>query len=473
MTSQLYLKNIETRWRKSGDWKARYSKLYSSRRISMPKGKEPRRISFMTNDCSPYASLLMRIRTNRQGSSCSSEVASPRYVTSLLSHRSEMYNSRSISDTIPSDSLGGNETLLLEMVQRSRELQDEAQDQTLELPNNEVSDDQSSEACVHGLSMHMTECSVSRSRMSRISTRRDMDIPSILAFNATTSPAPVGKNLCLPRLPSVGGDEGVGEVVEIGSHVCTVDNGDRVVLTSRLLGTWRYYGIYHERDIHIVSPNLPLPEAAMLTIAPCTAYRMLKDFIKLKPGDTVIQNAANSPCGQCIIQFCKIWGINTFNIVANHCGYEAVREHLLSLGATTVCTLEEAEELFGFDTSLSRPILALNCLSGRYENVMLKLLERNGTIVYYGCAFDLPLVKQFLRCDATFARFHLNDWDAQATCVEKDIMMKNIVQSMVIGKFKAPLYEPVELKNYVYAIRNTVPCEAFATVNYIFDFTLP
>ncbi|XP_059052567.1 enoyl-[acyl-carrier-protein] reductase, mitochondrial-like [Achroia grisella] len=280
-------------------------------------------------------------------------------------------------------------------------------------------------------------------------------------------------NIILPCLPSIGGDEGVGEIVEIGNHVCTVKSGERVVLTSRLLGTWRYYGIYHERDVHIVSPNLPVPEAAMLTIAPCTAYRMLKDFQTLKPGDTVIQNAANSPCGQCIIQLCKIWGINTINIVANHCGYESVKEHLLNLGATYVCTLEEAEELTEFNTSLTRPLLALNCLGSRYENVMLKLLERNGTIVYYGCAFNLPLVKQFLRYDATFGRFHLNDWDAKATCVEKDLMINEIVQLMVIGEFKAPLYEPVELKNYVFAFRNTVHCEAFATVSYVFDFTLP
>lgn len=282
-----------------------------------------------------------------------------------------------------------------------------------------------------------------------------------------------GKNLSLPRLPCIAGDEGIGEVVEIGCHVCTVKPGDRVVLTSKHLGTWRYYGVYNERDIHVVSPNLPLPEAAMLTVAPCMAYRLLKDFRDLKHGQTVIQNAANSPCGQSVIQLCKAWDINTYNIVAIHAGYEAVKEHLLHLGATAVHTLEEAEDLCAFTTSLKRPILALNCLGGRYEDVMLKLLERNGVIVYYGCAYKLPMTKQFLRCDSKFCKFHLNDWNAKATSIQKDIMLRDIVQLMVIGKFKAPVYEPVELKNYVHAFRNTVHCEAFSTVNYVFDFTLP
>lgn len=261
--------------------------------------------------------------------------------------------------------------------------------------------------------------------------------------------------------------------MEVGEHVCKVDPGDRVVLSSRLLGTWRYYGVYNERDVHVVSHNLPLPEAAMLTIAPCTAYRMLKDFREMHPGETVIQNAANSPCGQCVVQLCRAWGLNTFNIVANHCGYEQVKAHLLSLGANAVYTLEEAEELTAFDTSLARPMLALNCLGGRYEDVMLKLLERNGVIVYYGCAYDLPMVKQFLRCDAEFCKFNLTNWDGQATCVEKDIMYKHIIQQIVIGEFNAPVYIPVELKDYIFALRNTVHCEAFATLNYVFDFTLP
>ncbi|KOB69835.1 putative zinc binding dehydrogenase [Operophtera brumata] len=243
--------------------------------------------------------------------------------------------------------------------------------------------------------------------------------------------------------------------------------GDRVVLTSRLLGSWRYYGIYNERDVHIVSPNIPLPEASMLTIAPCMAYRMIKDFRHVYPGQTIVQNAANSPCGQSVIQLCKYWGINTLNIVANHCGYDSVKQHLLSIGATAVCTIEEAEELCLFNTSLTRPVLALNCLGGRFEDVMLQLLERNGTIVYYGCAYDLPMAKQFLRSDLIFRRFHLSDWDAQATCVTKDVMLNDIIRLMAIGKFIAPMYVPVELKNYVQAFRNTTHCEAFCTTSYI------
>lgn len=43
-------------------------------------------------------------------------------------------------------------------------------------------------------------------------------------------------------------------------------------------------------------------EAATIAVNPATAYRMLKDFVPLKSGDTVIQNGANSAVGQAVIQ---------------------------------------------------------------------------------------------------------------------------------------------------------------------------
>ncbi|KAJ8715054.1 hypothetical protein PYW08_005035 [Mythimna loreyi] len=179
---------------KNGDWKDRYSKLYSStHHMYRYQEEEPRRISFMSRDSTPYSSLLMRMRaTHRDSVSHSSNVNTPPDVKTLMSQRSEIYSSLLNAQRSKSDDLGGNETLLLDMVRaQSRELEEEAQDKTIDLPQDDVSDDQSSEACVHGLSMRMTERSMSRSRVSRISTRRDMDIPSILAFEIPVTPGPV------------------------------------------------------------------------------------------------------------------------------------------------------------------------------------------------------------------------------------------------------------------------------------------
>ncbi|XP_061719051.1 uncharacterized protein LOC133526438 isoform X1 [Cydia pomonella] len=179
----------ESTWRKSGEWKSRYSQLYSCR-LSIPKEEEHRCISFMENDSTPYNDLLMKLRSSRLSDSGTTEpdqssISSSTGIRTLLSRQSEMFPS--CTHTITS-TLGRHDTLLLDMVrERNRELQ-EAQDQPLDLPGDDASEDLSIEPCMHGMSHRFTERSVSRSRFSRISTKRDMDIPSILAFNISDTP---------------------------------------------------------------------------------------------------------------------------------------------------------------------------------------------------------------------------------------------------------------------------------------------
>ncbi|XP_047535586.1 uncharacterized protein LOC125069979 [Vanessa atalanta] len=182
------MQNTETSWRKNGDWKARYSKLYSSRGFSLTKKVEPQRISFMNNDTTPYTSLLIKLRASQRDTSIKSNDSLPPYLTSLMSQQSEIYGTKQNSQQ--SQSLGINDTLLLDMVRsRSREVEDELRDQPLMLTGDDNDNQNLNESCVHGMSIRMTERSASRSRVSRMSTRRDMDIPSILAFT-TTMPAP-------------------------------------------------------------------------------------------------------------------------------------------------------------------------------------------------------------------------------------------------------------------------------------------
>lgn len=42
---------------------------------------------------------------------------------------------------------------------------------------------------------------------------------------------------------------------------------------------------------------------------------MLRDFEKLKPGDVIIQNGANSMVGLSVIQMAREMGVKTINIV--------------------------------------------------------------------------------------------------------------------------------------------------------------
>jgi trans-2-enoyl-CoA reductase len=63
-------------------------------------------------------------------------------------------------------------------------------------------------------------------------------------------------------------------------------------------------------------PNdIPAAYAATIGVNPSTAYRLLKDFANLQPGDYVMQNAANSMVGYAVVQIARLMGLKTINII--------------------------------------------------------------------------------------------------------------------------------------------------------------
>lgn len=74
---------------------------------------------------------------------------------------------------------------------------------------------------------------------------------------------------------------------------------------------------------------------------PPTAYRMLKDYVSLRPGDVVIQNGANSACGQYVIQLCNAWKLISVNVVRDRPNIQELKDSLTKLGATHVLTEDE------------------------------------------------------------------------------------------------------------------------------------
>ena len=88
----------------------------------------------------------------------------------------------------------------------------------------------------------------------------------------------------LPKLPAVGGNEGVGQVIAVGSSVSALKPGDWVIPANAGLGTWRTEAVFSEEALIGIPKDIPLQSAATLGVNPCTAYRMLVDFEQLQPG---------------------------------------------------------------------------------------------------------------------------------------------------------------------------------------------
>lgn len=198
-----------------------------------------------------------------------------------------------------------------------------------------------------------------------------------------------------PPLPAaVGGYEGVGQVHALGPAVTApLSPGDWVIPSPPSFGTWQTYITKHESVWHKVRSDVPMEYAATITVNPLTALRMLQDFVKLNPGDAIVQNGATSIVGQCVIQLAKVHGIHTINIIRDRPGSEEAKNKLKQLGADEVFTetqldMKNVKNLLG---ALPEPALGFNCVGGNAASLILKLLKQGGTMVTYGGMSKRPV----------------------------------------------------------------------------------
>uniref|UniRef100_A0A7R9P4G6 Enoyl-[acyl-carrier-protein] reductase, mitochondrial n=1 Tax=Timema californicum TaxID=61474 RepID=A0A7R9P4G6_TIMCA len=189
-----------------------------------------------------------------------------------------------------------------------------------------------------------------------------------------------------PPLPAVPGNEGVGEILSVGSDVKNLRPGDRVIpKEASAWGTWRSHAVSDAQRLSKIPKEIGIVEAATMSVNPSTAYRMLKDFVQLSAGDTVIQNGANSAAGQNVIQLCNVWGLNSVNIVRDRPNIDELKIFLKNLGATHILTEQELSKTDIFKSrAVSKAKLALNCVGGKSAVEVLRQLDHKGVMVTYG-----------------------------------------------------------------------------------------
>ncbi|XP_065506682.1 enoyl-[acyl-carrier-protein] reductase, mitochondrial isoform X2 [Caloenas nicobarica] len=272
-----------------------------------------------------------------------------------------------------------------------------------------------------------------------------------------------GTYATLPPLPAVGGNEGVGEVLEVGRRVTALKPGDRVIPAVNGLGTWRTRGVFPQETLLKVPSDIPVPCAATLSVNPCTAFRMLADFESLAPGDSVIQNAANSGVGQAVIQIAKASGIKTINVVRDRADLPKLVERLMALGADHVVTEEmlrkpEMKDIF---KSIPKPRLALNCVGGKSTTEMLRHLQPKGTMVTYGGMAKQPVmvpVSAFIFRDVRLRGFWMSQWRKDHAQDRDSVtsMMDALFQLIRRGQLSAPACTQVPLQDYKAALENSM-----------------
>ncbi|CDS39726.1 mitochondrial trans 2 enoyl coenzyme A reductase [Echinococcus multilocularis] len=196
-----------------------------------------------------------------------------------------------------------------------------------------------------------------------------------------------------PSLPAVPGNEGAGYVLECGSGVSKLKPGDLTIPAKPGLGTWRNVAIYDESDLFCLNPRLDVRQAAVLCVNPLTAYFILNEHAKLKPGDCLIQNGATSAVGIYVMQMCKQMGVRTINLFRPRDTpekTESTRQALLDFGGTVVLTEEELKQRKDF-SELGKIKVGLDCLGGRPALTIIKSLDQHGLLINYGGMTRQPI----------------------------------------------------------------------------------
>jgi mitochondrial enoyl-[acyl-carrier protein] reductase / trans-2-enoyl-CoA reductase len=236
-------------------------------------------------------------------------------------------------------------------------------------------------------------------------------------------------------LPTTPGFEGAGVVVDLGSEVTNVAIGALVILPHNV-GTWREAMAVKANELVLVPEGIEPVQAAMLKINPMTAWRLLHDYVDLKNGDWLIQNAANSAAGRAVIQIARELGYKTVNVVRRQ---ELIDELRAEGGDVVFIDGEDLRENVKNATGDAPIRLGLNAVGGDSALRLANCLAPGSTLVTFGAMGLQPLKIPnglLIFKDLRFRGIWINKWYDNATIQERMAAFRPLFEMAERGLLK-------------------------------------
>jgi trans-2-enoyl-CoA reductase len=257
-----------------------------------------------------------------------------------------------------------------------------------------------------------------------------------------------GKYPVRRELPATPGFEGAGVVVDLGAKVTNVAAGDLVILPHNV-GTWRDAVVVKTEDLVVVPAGIEPVDAAMLKINPMTAWRLLHDYVDLKKGDWLIQNAANCAAGHAVIQIARELGYKTVNIVRRA---ELIDELRTEGGDVVLVDTENLRDEVKGATGGAPIRLGLNAVGGESALRLANCLAPGATLVTFGAMSLQPLKIPnglLIFKDLRFRGIWINKWYDNATKQERMEAFQPLFEMAKRGLLKTKIekaYPLIEVK---------------------------
>lgn len=273
-----------------------------------------------------------------------------------------------------------------------------------------------------------------------------------------------------PPLPATPGGEGVAEIVAAGPD-SRLSPGDWVLPGRPMTGTWRSHLVEQEEFWIKIRNDIPAILAATIMINPCTAYRMLLDFVPLTAGDWVVQNGSNSAVGQAVIQIARTMGVHTVNVVRDRKEIDDLKKKLTDMGGDLVLTEEEFRGTQMWKSGkLPRPKLGLNCTGGPSSLELCKALADRGVHVTYGGMSRKPVTaatSHMIFKDLSLRGFWMGQWNERQGRSEVRMEMYSELGRLAHqGDLLAPAHQYIGLGDYKEALEKSLA--GFLPAKYVF-----
>jgi NADPH:quinone reductase-like Zn-dependent oxidoreductase len=254
----------------------------------------------------------------------------------------------------------------------------------------------------------------------------------------------------LPSLPCTIGNEGVGVVERVGASVSGFAVGQTVLPLA--FGTWAEQIVVPAESLVALPEGLDPLQAAMLSVNPATAWRMIHDFVKLQPGDWIVQNAANSGVGRSVIQLAKVLGLRSLNVVRRA---ELIDE--LRVSGADVVVSEDIDLRTDAITLCGGmlPKLGLNAVGGASALNLANALCAGAPLVTYGAMGRQPLKIPnglLIFKNISFQGFWLRRWKESAPHAEVRATYEKLADYLAAGVLHTPVHKVFPLDQVLEAI---------------------
>ncbi len=128
------------------------------------------------------------------------------------------------------------------------------------------------------------------------------------------------------RFPRIIGNDGAGEVVELGQGVTRFRLGERVYAYSFRGGFYAEYAVVDEDEVATIPEGLSEAEAGVLGADGVTAVRGLDDQLHLEPGEALMVYGASGGIGHLAVQLAKRMGARVLAVASGTDGVELVEK---------------------------------------------------------------------------------------------------------------------------------------------------